>query len=183
MGPRGLTANKAPRPFLDGDDFRAVEGEWLACLGQQQGRALQTPIPPSHESVVSKPTTCTHSPRCPSSSLFLKPGKEATLLLEKALLCFPPGSAHQQRWNLAPPPWALQKQQMNQQLPMFTEHFGASSPLLKPTIAVAQCSQGIKDMEGLGECKAQRQVVWPGEHSLASLGPSILVCSKVKGGR
>lgn len=29
MGPRGLTASKAPRPFLDGEDFRAVEGERL----------------------------------------------------------------------------------------------------------------------------------------------------------
>lgn len=25
MGPRGLTASRAPRPFLDGEDFRATE--------------------------------------------------------------------------------------------------------------------------------------------------------------
>jgi hypothetical protein len=27
VGPRGLTASRAPRPFLDGEDFRAAESE------------------------------------------------------------------------------------------------------------------------------------------------------------
>lgn len=52
VGPRGLTANKAPRPFLDGDDFRAGEGEWLMCLGRRQGRAPQTSVSPLCQSVV-----------------------------------------------------------------------------------------------------------------------------------
>lgn len=54
MGPRGLTASKAPRPFLDGDDFRAAEGGWLV-LGvawELHGSTGMAPVPPLHESLV-----------------------------------------------------------------------------------------------------------------------------------
>ena len=57
MGPRGLTASKAPRPFLDGEDFRAVEGGRLV-LGsrapqQHPDRAPQTPELPLYQSLAA----------------------------------------------------------------------------------------------------------------------------------
>lgn len=137
------------------------------------------------------PTPCTHGPHCPSSSLSLSLGpggngmtcSEAMLFLEKALPCFPPGSAHRQMEPstsaLGPP-----EQQLHQQCQCLLEHFGASSPLSQPTIAAPNIQTRKQKALGSARLSAKdlvpSQAVWPEEHSSASPGPSILVCNTVK---
>lgn len=94
MGPRGLTASKAPRPFLDGEDFRAVDGgevEWR--LGQPESRGSveagpPSPGPPPHGSLVGTPRgplPAHRAPHCPASSV----GKQHSLCRKPCPALYP----------------------------------------------------------------------------------------------
>lgn len=110
-----MTANDAPRPFLDGEDFRAVERGALALRGRLGAPGNpEAGAPSPHPSFARKPArhpleapACTRGPRCPASSPALKPGRRAAVFVEKTLPCFLPGSASggTRRPPCRSPPW------------------------------------------------------------------------------
>lgn len=137
MGPRGLTASKAPRPFLDGEDLRAAEEGRLVLGWQHRGRALQPLVPLLYKSLVAPPSPASSLSPSALHSWWRKPALLSTQLASggarspRYLSCLSRemGRAHGDPALPPRPPETA----ADQQLPTFAKHFGASPTVSQPT--------------------------------------------------
>lgn len=156
VGPSGLTASKAPRPFLDGEDFRAVERGGLAL-----GAAWE-----------------------PGGSTEAGPHQPPSPVCTKAWLA-PLEAGHLHTWpplpSLQPSPQAWARSNIlcgeNPVLLSTQLCLGRSQepPLLKPTLAKASTFRQRRPWAVQGS--APRAWLQSRQCGSAPLSPSTLVCS------